>query len=616
MLKYRTITRKKTETKEREKHMNNMQLFPFERNRYYLGKMLTSADFEAEQLYMNNKRRFINTMMFGSGIICGLSVFNLDDLSVLIESGVAIDGLGREIVIENSVVCKLSALKGFEKATEERVSLCVRYKEEEVHPVYSVYRQEQGQEYENNRIQEGYELFLVNASEMQEEIQMETEFLIRERLFSNPDYEIYLEVPATVCKNHTVKISMVVIKHSSEEKYLEIEGILQLPSFMKGLQGTEISIEKRNILLKEGEEQVFDYWVQVMDYEEEETSIIEKPDTFRILLGGEEQSCETGVQLKLKLTDREPQMLILNELSQISLEMREMCQKKDYVRIADFAMVHTGTAYIIDYICKEEKNKYISVPSNIPKAEEYITWFQKKDMEMSPRGTDNLAPAHVEHQRRKARMVQGSIELPLNPNMKKGEVCYSGEIVHGLGRGNVYVDLGIEFLEEKNGQTERMKTTVYGDISLFEKQNPAVDDIRTAVKVFQEKGTFQAAVKLMGEQKSVVLMLNWFAIKLPEGNAQREQQRGQSIIAKTPTAVIGTREKYYFGVRFVNMEPCSLLYELTEEGAGEIGQDGMYTAPGREGVYEVRISAPDYPGLTAYAYAVVRRKKEEEQGDL
>lgn len=84
--------------------MKNNQLLPFERNRYYAGKLLTSADFEAEQLYMNNKRRFLNRVLFGSGIVCGLNVVNLDDLSILVESGVAIDGAGREIVVESTVI--------------------------------------------------------------------------------------------------------------------------------------------------------------------------------------------------------------------------------------------------------------------------------------------------------------------------------------------------------------------------------------------------------------------------------------------------------------------------------------------------------------------------------
>lgn len=55
--------------------MKNTKLYPFERNRYYSGKMLTSADFQAEQTYFNNKRRFINNLMYGAGVVCGCGVF-------------------------------------------------------------------------------------------------------------------------------------------------------------------------------------------------------------------------------------------------------------------------------------------------------------------------------------------------------------------------------------------------------------------------------------------------------------------------------------------------------------------------------------------------------------
>ena len=70
--------------------MKNIKLLPFERNRYFTGKMLTSADFAAEQRYINNKRRFINNMMFGAGIVCGMSVDCLDEKNIRIDSGVAI----------------------------------------------------------------------------------------------------------------------------------------------------------------------------------------------------------------------------------------------------------------------------------------------------------------------------------------------------------------------------------------------------------------------------------------------------------------------------------------------------------------------------------------------
>ena len=44
--------------------MASNQVYPFERNRYYPGKMLTTADFQAEQSYHINKLRFMNSLMY------------------------------------------------------------------------------------------------------------------------------------------------------------------------------------------------------------------------------------------------------------------------------------------------------------------------------------------------------------------------------------------------------------------------------------------------------------------------------------------------------------------------------------------------------------------------
>ena len=54
-------------------------------------------------------------------------------------------------------------------------------------------------------------------------------------------------------------------------------------------------------------------------------------------------------------------------------------------------------------------------------------------------------------------------------------------------------------------------------------------------------------------------------------------------------------------------------YELTEKNSGEITSDGIYTAPGREGVFEIRISCAEYPLITTYAYAVVKKDSQEDE---
>ena len=163
--------------------MASNQVYPFERNRYYPGKMLTTADFQAEQSYHINKLRFMNSLMYGSGIVCGCGVVNLDDLSILIESGVVIDGSGREIIIDTSLVKKLSAIEGFDDLSSDTACLCVRFKEKDIHSVYAVSHRESDQEYEFNRISEGYEIFLVDKEEFDEGFEMESEFLQSETLF-------------------------------------------------------------------------------------------------------------------------------------------------------------------------------------------------------------------------------------------------------------------------------------------------------------------------------------------------------------------------------------------------------------------------------------------------
>lgn len=67
--------------------MKNLKSFPFERNRYFYGKLLSVEDFETEQKYFNDKRRTINRFLFGSGVVCGLGVVEVDDESISVERG-------------------------------------------------------------------------------------------------------------------------------------------------------------------------------------------------------------------------------------------------------------------------------------------------------------------------------------------------------------------------------------------------------------------------------------------------------------------------------------------------------------------------------------------------
>ena len=600
--------------------MNNSQLTPFERNRYYAGKMLTSADFQAEQTYFNNKRRFANSLLYGSGIICGLGVFSLDDLSVLIESGVAIDGMGREVVIDSSVVKKLSAVDGFDTLRTNNVSLCLRYKEDEVHTVYSVNRSDPDKEYEYNRISESYQIFLMDTEDIPETFEMETEFLTRGILLNNENFQVEFIMPATVSRGRIVKAVLHVEKLSDAEVSLSYNGTLQVPAFSDPDGFHEIEIELEDIKLSRGETYDREYWMTTMEVATLETNIILKSGSVQAFENEKVIPVPSNLSMKIQLSDIKPRELVNREIGRMNLEMKSVGSMSDFLRLADLVLVRTDSAYIIEQVNESQAKKYISAPAQDMLRSEYMEYFRKdadiRRVAGPVAAAEPVKPLALSN-RDIPEVETGILEIPLSENVRRGDICYSGEIMHGLGRGNVYVDVGYEHIREDEALGEAsMKSTIYGNPALFASEQRNVVEVETAVRVLNDKGSFIVAIRLLQNVDFLVLTFRWVAIKFPAGNELgiEDDYSGKSIAAETPTITMGTKESHFFGVRYINLDPCSITYELTEANSGEITADGIYTAPAKEGVYEIRIFCTDMPVICTYAYAIVKKKGFDEEG--
>lgn len=597
--------------------MNNNHIYPFERNRYYAGKMLTSADFQAEQTYLNNKRRFLNNLMYGPGIICGCGVFSLDDLSLLVESGAAIDGLGREIVIESSVVKKLSAIEGFEQLQTDRVSLCVRYKEKEVHTVYAVNSQNAESEYEYNRISEEYQLFLMDSEGAEYNAVMETEFLVKGALLETEDFLVEYIMPATVCRGKNVRAVVRVEKLSHEDKQLSFRSVLQVPAFDTPDGAHEIEVELKDIFLAQGESIEREYWMKAQDTPLIDTNVMLKSGSGRATIDNSPVAVPSGVSLKIMIADCQPRDLVNRELGRCSLEMKNIENGGDYIKLADLKLVRTDSAYLIEEVLEDGVKKYIPAPAQDKQRNDYLSYFYK-EAEITSQGISaEDAPKYEKNYpmgNNGPEVATGILEIPLGEEARRGDVCYSGEIIHGLGKGNVYVEIGYEYIAEDAALGHGAKSTIYGNPELFRQDKQNTVDAETAVKVMNDKGSFIVAAKLLQNVDYLILTYRWVAIKFPSGNdlGVLEDYSGKSIAAVTPTVVMGTKESYFFDVKYNNMENCSVLYELTESGSGEITSEGVYTAPSKEGVYEIRIYCADMPVICTYAYAIVKKKSFED----
>ena len=185
--------------------MNNLQYSSGERNHYFYGKLMTVRDFQDEQTYMNNKRRLGNRLLHGAGIVAGLGVLLVDNQTFSLEAGMALDYLGREILVQDPCVKRISAIQGFDQIQQSGdVYLGIRYQEEECEGTFSVAgsgeNAEAGRQY--NRVREGYELFLTTKEPNRQMLGVDSVLYDLITLYDEDGVRIRLEVPRYANTDH------------------------------------------------------------------------------------------------------------------------------------------------------------------------------------------------------------------------------------------------------------------------------------------------------------------------------------------------------------------------------------------------------------------------------
>jgi hypothetical protein len=109
-------------------------MLPPVRNRYFYGKLLDADHLQLEQRYFLEQARQINRLTLGVGVLCGLHV-DWKDGKVVVSPGVAVDGLGREIVVDRPVTIDPWSLgENGDRPTADQIVLLLCYHECESEP--------------------------------------------------------------------------------------------------------------------------------------------------------------------------------------------------------------------------------------------------------------------------------------------------------------------------------------------------------------------------------------------------------------------------------------------------------------------------------------------------
>ncbi|MCM1495487.1 MAG: hypothetical protein NC089_06775 [Bacteroides sp.] len=582
--------------------MKEQSYFPFERNRYFYGKLLSVEDFQREQSYMNHKRRLLNRLLYGPGILCGMQVIEVDPESISIEMGVALDGFGREVVLEQPVLKRLSVLDGFQEHCVENENsgvlyLCIEYKEEETEPVHCIGASgnEAGNPLEFNMWKEGCHLFLTSeepngneglSNQLYEEIHT---------VFSEAGIRIRQVVPRFLQRNREAVLRLLIDKRERNEAC----------SFQFEVELTGASVQGRNRMTLEFREEEWEpadsYQVEYIlqaGSQEMEGGLRILPDSFLLKVGEHKKMYPVEGQFRFQVITGSREQAVWNALCQEAPEDILLASWQSPLYLARITVIQAGEAYVIQGI---DNLPYQQLVWNNRLLGSLQRMKQEGSVERENAGGNRQTfqpPAHTDTHFHK-HYAYGTEVIDLGIGGEAGQCFFSKEIIHGLGPGRVFIQVGIMNSSQSKGEI------LYGARDIFPKE-PGQIKVETAVKVNQVRGCFSIGIRCLEEVQEDRLLLHWMAVR---GQEETEGEQKPVLTIRPNLPRIHIRETLYLEA-LVGEEPLSMVrWEIKDAAGGSITEKGLYTAPNQPGIYEIRGTAVEDADLQASVYVIVAEEQ-------
>ena len=578
--------------------MKNSTLFPFERNKYFYGKLLSVDDFELEQKYFNDKRRVINRYLSGTGVVAGMFVVMVDEQSVSVETGFALDAFGREIVIDAPVLKKLSLIEGFsdcENAGGSYCYLCVDYNEQDIAPVHNIagkFDTEGSSNEGKNRIKEGFRLFL--TSREPEEINLSANALFEEtvRIYSSDGVTIDQTMSRFVRCDEEVELKIEI--ENLGQQYISFSYDCDLTCLTYN-GSSKLNVSFDEMLFEKSGRYSMTFKLRAADAVGVSGYATPNGDDFRLFASKQpvKGSSKPEGKSTIQLTDRDAMDEVIEDYYRSAMENRLKNNDRESIYLARIHMIKAGDTYIIESIENSPfGQRVMSAQLNSALTSMLIAELKKYDKSADGGGDNALISAGG---RAAPRIAGGSVEFDLSRGGMRGQRFFSSEIFHGVGLGNVSVTIGI---------SERDDETYYGAGNVFEQRTIPVD---SAVCTYREKGSFVIGIILLDNITGGKLTVQWTAVRSTD--EEREDMVEKKVFIKPGILDIATRESYYLDAVCQNMTDKRLNWSVADNG-GSIDSNGCYTAPNIPGVYEVTAQSAAWPEVKATIFIVVREKDE------
>ncbi len=570
--------------------MKNTQLYPFERNKYYYGMLLSVEDFNAEQKYMNDKRRLINRLIHGSGVVCGLNVVRIDEQTISVESGLAIDSTGREIIVDLPVTKKISDIKGYDRTTSggdcRYIYLCLEYKEVEGGAGHSIADDNDNGTYD--RIREGYSLYLIDEEP--------------ENGTGDPG-ELY-EERTTVFWDGNLKITHVIPKYARSMS--EVEFMIEVENFSKQFVSFSYDIQlvclntvedDSSVLRVKFNEMLYDktgrysltYKLKSNNVSDTEGTATIDAMTFSLTYDSMPANGTIAGRSETYIISGDIKEAIVRGMYDRNMDtfLREAMPRRLY--LARLNVINAGGRLIIESVRNVPFGQYVVGNPMLKALCDIDVGSDKFGSENA--NTDNAVVLRQNTVDNKE-IASGICRINLSDGSLKNAIYYSDEIVHTLGLGSVTIILGTP---GKEG------STVYGDTSIFPGETL---DIDLAARLDPKRGSFIIGIKPRSTIVVDYVDVKWTVIR--DVSEKISEQKDMKIMIKPNSLVIKPRENRYLEAICFNMTNKTVRWSVVSPGGGEIDSNGLYTAPNTEGVYEVMAQSAVYDEVKASIMVVVR----------
>lgn len=583
--------------------MINKKYYPFERNNYFYGKLLTVKDFNEEQRYVNDKRRLQNFLTAGAGVVSGLDTVVLDDRTISVEAGMALDYQGREIILAESVSKKISVIDGFHGLTDfDNVYLCLSYAEEQRDMMHSISADGEGNNY--NRVSEGYKLYLTNYVNEANVNVLENIKYDHKVVFDQKGLKITQSMPRFVEAGKSFDL-MVTIEKENLPRAIEIDYSISGDYFTSEDGENHLRIYHLDNDIKAYKKTVLKYKMMAVSVEATKASANVESATSRITIDTDKMNLDyiDGFMVYISKDDYKEEIIssylkkhfddLVTQNAETGIylaKMRFLKQDRDCL-IEDFTYLPFG-----QYVLSNQMLYMLLKDMQAPVAKAAV-------VEVAPVAA--VAAPKEESQK----IVSGNETIYVDLK-GKNKTYFSDEIAHGLGDGDVILEVALAEAESDMSIFGQNKV-YFGDMSVLEgtAYGSNLPQVKTAIISYPDKGTFRIAIKLLENTDNLAIEVKWWAVKNGVSKLKNPSEiNGVSVVLDPDTTTVAPKEKYKFNAQVIGSDSQDCHFHVVEENGGQIDISGLYEAPSQEGIYEIVAESVKYPNKKATAFVVVKKR--------